>query len=1055
MKKIFISCLFVLYCIAGNTQDVHLISGEITDTSGAPLSNASIIDLATKKGTLTDSAGRFSLAIAGKSARIEVSLVGFTSQKLTANEGTDLLIKLLQAQESNLDNVVVVGYQAQSLKKTTSAVQVISGRDIENLPGPSFDQLLQGKVAGVNIQNFSGEPGVRNTFTVRGNSTIVTNLNTDEFDAARTMSTPLYVIDGVPMSVTDMESISSSGTNLLAGLSLADIESLSVQKDAAATAVWGARGANGVIVIKTKKGKSRTPLVRASYYRGLVEKPKLLPTAIGAEERRQKMDLINAYGSYSQKGTIPQMLSDSLNPSFNNATDWQDIFYSSGKIDNADLSVSQGTDNYNYRVSANYYNEDGIVRQTGVTKYSLRGNFGFNFSPKFTTNFNISASRLNRKRGLGKGKEDVLPISPTQMPSSFYPLSDADRAFYFGQFDKLKDKNQTDQLSISMQTKYRILEGLEYTFMGAYSSANDQRSRFQPSSIASDGRSFAENKSGVFESYQLTNTLGYTKSFGERTHNLGVVATQQFQVDQKSGSVLGGYNVPDDNIKAVFGIPQNDLYGKSYEQKAGLLSYLAQFSYDFKERYLLNLSLAANASSRFGDDTKWGYFPAVSLGYIISDEPFMKNVEWINELKIRGSYGLSGTMPEDFYAPFNIWDLDRGTYNGIVQATPSFEKPITLPNLTWNKSNQANIGLNLSMFKSRINLTADAYRRYNTNPILSFPFPFFTGYTAVVYNAPVKILNEGIELNLNTKNLGPQSALQWETNIVFSYNKNRIAALPNGNRSFFSDSRNYNQSLIYSVGAPIYGWAQMRYNGVYNRNAEIPVNPYTGQRLTYFKGNNPVQPGYPNWIDVNKDWDVWSDEDKGEQFGDLVPTGDPNPRFTGGIYNQFTFKQFFVGIQCTYTFGRDIINNFDANQFAGVWNFGNTIYDFARFRLPDLSGKDYWTPAKATDPNYKANFPSISPYGPNFYQFLPFSTMWNENGNYFKIRSATLGYTVPAETVQRIGFKNGRIFAIIDNIYSFQRSNVPDAELVTPQGEYTGSAYPLPRKYTLGFELTF
>jgi len=1031
------------------------ITGTVTNKSDStPVVGASVLIKGEKKGTRTDSEGNFSID-AAPGQQLQISSVGFNATTVTVSASGLLQVVLVPA-NNNMGEVVIVGYQKQSLKKTTSAVQVVSGKAIENLPAPSFDQLLQGKVSGINIQNFTGEPGVRNTFTVRGNSTIATDLN--NIDEARTMSTPLYVIDGIPISITDLEGVASTGNNFLAGINIADIESITVQKDAAATAVWGSRGANGVIIIKTKRGRSKTPEVRASYYRALTERPKLLPTTVGAEERRQKMNLINEYGTYAQLGNLPQILTDSLNPAFNNATDWQDLFYQSGKIDNVDLSVSSGTENMNYRVGANYYNEAGIVRNSGFTKYALRGNFDFKLSSKLNAMFNISASRLDRKRGLGRGRNEILPINVGQMPASFYYLSEADKSFYYGQFDKLKDKNISDLLTLSLQANYHVLPSLDYSFQGSYTKTNDRRDRFQPSVIAADGRSFAESTNGNFETYYLANILSYTKSLGDNKHNFGLVATQSFQLDQRSGSILGGYNVPDDNIQVVSGIPQQDLYGSSYIQKSGLLSFVGQFSYDFKQKYILNISMRGDASSRFGANSKWGYFPAVSAAYVVSDEKFMQQFAWLNLFKIRGSYGLSGTMPDNFYAPFNVWNLNQGTYNSVVIATPSFDNPLTQPNLTWNKSDQLNIGFDLAFLDSRIQLTTDLYRRYNSNPILAFPFPFFTGYSQATFNAPVKILNEGIDIQLQTKNLGRNNPLQWSTIVNFNFNKNRIAALPNGNRSFYRDSYGYNQSMVYSVGSPIYGWAQMLYAGVYNRMSEIPVNPLTGQRLTYFKGNYAVSPGYPIWRDVNRDWDVWSDEDRGEQYGDLVPTGDPNPKFTGGIYNEFTYGRFSASIQCIYTFGRDIVNNFDANQYASVWNFAGstTANDFARFRTPDLSVRDYWTPGKADkDPNYAANFPNLNPFGQNYYQFLPFSTMWNENGNYFKIRNISLGYQIPEKILSRINVKRARLYSIMDNIYSFQSANVPDAELVSPQGEYRGGAYPLPRKYTLGLEVIF
>jgi len=423
-------------------------------------------------------------------------------------------------------------------------------------------------------------------------------------------------------------------------------------------------------------------------------------------------------------------------------------------------------------------------------------------------------------------------------------------------------------------------------------------------------------------------------------------------------------------------------------------------------------------------------------------------------LKLRGSWGKSGVLPEDFYAPYNVWALSSDTYNGTTFAVPSFKKPLTLKNLTWNKSEQTNIGFDLGLFNDRLTVTFDAYRKILKDPIMGFSFPYYTGYTKLSFNVPMTVYNEGIDLTIMTRNLSKTSALQWNTNLNMTFNKNRIGSLPFGNRSFYADSRGYNQQLLYTVGSPIYRWAQMIYQGVYSHQDQIPVNPVTGKPITVFKGNYPVKPGFPNWADVNQDWDTWSDEDKGAADGDLMLTGNPNPRITGGLYNEFIYKGFSISMLNTFTIGRDIINNLKSNQFNAI---GGSINKFTNNRLPDLEGLDYWTPEKAKDPNYQASFPSISPYGSYFYQYLPFSTMFNENGTYFKIKTISVGYILPKNVVERlkIGARNIRFYGMVDNLHTFQKASVPDAELVTPQGEYSGGAYPLPRKYTIGLEVNF
>ncbi|MEN5055960.1 SusC/RagA family TonB-linked outer membrane protein [Sphingobacterium kitahiroshimense] len=1050
MKKILPIFLFFLMSCNLLFAQVTNITGTIKDDKGGVLPGITVSEKGTTNQAATGSDGVFTLKVQKLPTTIVVRGIGFKSkeQQVQSEKGISIV---LATDNSALDEVVVVGYQRQSAKKSTGAVQVISGKTIEDLPAPSFESLLQGRVAGVNIQNFTGEPGARNTFTVRGNSTISPDLNA-EIDLANTMSSPLYIIDGMPLSVTDLANSGATGTNYVAGINVNDIESIVIQKDAAGTAVWGSRGANGVIVIRTKRGLSGKPQARVSYYKGITERPQLQRTLGGATERRAKMDILSQYANWSQMRGFNQPLTDSLNPSYNNATDWQDLFYTTGNIDNADASISGGNEVVNYRLSAGYYNEDGVVRNTGFKRYSLRGNFGFTISPIIKSDFMVSAARINRKRGLGRGIDEVVPVNQGAMPSSFVGLGQSDYDFYYGQFDKLKDDNQTDNLNIFSKTYVDIIKGLQYSLEASAQVNLDKRTQFQPREL-NNGVNYAASNGRNAYTYNLANILNYNKTFNE-THSIILTAMQSFQYDKQMTDNITAYNLPTDDIKVIQGVAQKDLYANSNILESGLLSYMGQVSYDYKSKYIVNASWRADASSRFGKDTKWGYFPAISGAWIVSDENFLKNTSWINLLKLRGSWGLSGTLPTDFYAPFNMWATSSNTYNGETFSYPSFTKPLTLNTLTWNKSEQTNIGFDLFTFDNRLNITFDAYRKITKDPIMAFPFPYYTGYTSLSFNVPLTVYNEGIDLTIATHNLSKESKLQWNTNFNLTYNRNRIGSLPFNDRSFYADSRGYNQQLMYTVGSPIYQWAQMKYQGVYENQDQIPVNPVTGKPLTYFKGNYVVKPGYPVWNDVNQDWDVWSDEDKGAADGDLVLTGNPNPKFTGGLYNEFIYKNFSFSMLNTFTIGRDIINNLKSNQFNTI---GGSLTNFTNNRLPDLEGVNYWTPEKAKDPNYVADFPSIAPFGGYFYQFLPFSTMFNENGSYFKIKTLSMGYIVPKKIVDRmkIGARVIRFYAMLDNVHTFQKASVPDAELVSPQGEYSGGAYPLPKKYTIGLEVNF
>jgi len=933
------------------------------------------------------------------------------------------------------------------------------------------DQLLQGRIAGLNVQIGSGEPGVAPTIVVRGNSRVNTNIDNENIAQAHALSGPLYVIDGVPTNPEDISNnIDATGTNYLAGININDIESIDVQKDAAATAAWGSRGANGVIYIKTKRGRSVKPEFRIHMYGGITQRPQLLPTLTGAEERAQKMDLINQYATPAQLSNLPQVLTDRFNPYFNNATDWQGLFYRQGNVKNVDATMSAGSENINYRISMNYYDEKGIIQSFGFTRYSMRGNFDFKISPKLNSQFIVALSKNDRQRGMKYygNSDDNTPVSGAGQPSSFYRLTAFDSSNFTGLYSKLRNKNVNDLYNATLIVNYAVLPSLLYTFQGAANISTSNRDYFQPSNIdqvaAANGNtaqaSFAESDKGTYSTYFISNALNFNKKIttaSNHAHNFVLTGSQQFSADVSNTNYVGGSNIPSNNIQVVNGVPQSDLFGSSNYAASALLSFAGQVQYDFDSKYLLYGSYRRDASSRFGENTKWGQFPSVGAGWIISDEKFMDGIKsFVSFLKLRGSYGLSGSQSGDFYAPFNSYVLP-GTYNGTAAIQPSYTNGLTKNNLTWAKTIQKNIGLEAQLFNSRLSLTVDAYDKLSKDDYYNFQLPFYTGFQSIEFNAhDLWVSNRGLDLTLSSRVLARSSPLQWNTQLTVSYNKNAIAKLPNGNRTFVIDDA-YGASRIYAVGQPIYEMFQLKYAGVYNNQSEIPFNPLTGNVITYFKGNHKVVPGDPIWLDVNNIWDVWPDENNGAQYGDRIPTGDPNPKFTGGWVNDFTYKNFSLSVISVFTWKRDVINRFFQQQISNVvGGYSSSIYSFANTRLPDLSKLNYWTPQQAkADPNYKADFPSLNPFGPSYYQFIPISSMFNEDGSYFKIKNVVVGYQLPKSLITRTRLSGARLYAIVENVITFKNSTMPNPELVDQLGNYTGGVYPTPTKFTFGIDVQF
>jgi TonB-linked SusC/RagA family outer membrane protein len=1071
-------CFFFTYAVYAQQITVK---GRVTDAkSGQVLPGVTVRILKTDKGTTTDAEGRYDLSVP-PNATLEFSFVGYNNRLVKIDKRTEINVGISPSAQS-LTTAVIIGHQATTQRLTTAAVTTVSGQEIENLPGASFTNLLQGKVAGVNIQNYSGEPGVQNTFVVRGNTNLSSSLT-----EAQALSTPLFVIDGVPTNLSDINTFGNTGTDVLAGINVNDIASIQVEKDAAATAAWGSRGANGVVIITTKRGNSPTPHFSVNYYTGITEEPAALPTVVGASERTQKMNLLYAYGNYQRLGgldlsndpthglyimhnAIPQMLTDSLNPSFNNATNWQGLFYRQGVVNNLDASVSAANKLMDYRVSVNYFNQQGVIIGTGLKRYTMRGNFDFKISKKVSAMLSTTVARLDRQEGLGNTPyTSPFPLDVTNLPSSFYKLDKVDSQYYQGSYSQIRNKNQNDTYTGFLQINYDIIPGLRYSAQGSISAQLSRQDQFYPSTVlAAYGQSYASSANSTYDQYNLANILTYTKTFAKVNH-LAVTATQSFQEEQTFYTDISAYNLPSNVVQTVAGASQqyinpispNPAGTYSDYQAASLLSYVGQLQYDYKEKYVLAAVWRADASSRFGPATKWGYFPAISGAWLISDEPFLKPASnWMDLLKLRASWGRSGIQPNAFYGPYNSYNLGSSFYNSVGAVTPSYTNGITLDSLTWATTTQWDFGTDIYLFDNRLDLSVDYYDKQTHNDFFTFNFPFYVGYKSQTSNAPLGVKNNGVEINLTTHNFPSQHALQWNTNFNISYNHNEITSLPNGNQSFigytYANNNSLGQDYIFTVGQPVYEMAQVVYEGVYNNASQIPINPATGGHITYFNGGVQVVPGLPIWKDVNRKYDVW--------MGDVVPTGDPNPKFTGGFNNDFYYKHFSLSIDCNFTFDRTIINDALASQFAAAFgnfysptNAPNQLVSLAETRLPDLSKLNYWLPQQASkSPNtYKAGFQSLNPYQGYFYQYNTETSEFNENGDYFRLQTIALGYQLPDDLLKRLNVQMVKLYAVLDNVWIWQKASVPDAEQVDPFGQYNGVRYPIPRVWTLGATIQF
>lgn len=1055
-KKLLFLCMLCFFAgihiVLAQTTPV---TGKVIDGKGNPVPGATVMQQGTSQGVPTAEDGSFSINVTGAKPTLEVTAIGF-GRKVVPVDGKTSLEITLEADQGNLDEVVLIGYQKVTRKKATASIASISGKEIENLPMSSFDQLMQGRLSGVNVQNFSGDPGARAAVSVRGSSLV-----SSQWDQNNVISSPLYVVDGVPQSNEEYVTPGSgTGMNYLAGINPNDIESIDVLKDASAAAIYGSRAANGVILITTRKGRSGAPRVTLSGFTGLTEKPKLREVTLGTTERRQKMRVLQSQLTNAQQQQLPYLLTDSLNPAFNGNTDWQDLFYQPGSITNVDLGISGGSDNGStYRFSTGYYDEQGIIKATGFKRYSARLNMlSKAMKGKLEINPILFFTRTTRSRGLGADPRlEAFNINPFSlgagnMPSSLFNLSDAKKESILAAYDESLDKNLSNVFNMNLNLSYIFNEHLRLNSLSSYRYTTSRRNYNRTSAMESFLGNYSYTYSDQTEDMLTSNYLSYSNEWGH--HNFSGVIGQDVQFNVFENTSVSGQYGSADNIKVVQGFLQKNLAGYSDYQAYGLLSYYSRLSYDFKDRYLFSFAGRWDGSSRFGAGNKWGFFPSGSAAWIISDENFFQDFSSaINLFKIRGSLGTSGSLPSKNYLQYNLYSVNAGaypgnvgssSYNGVTAITPNLKDGAAQSSLSWEKSKQWNVGLDFEVHKGRYSGSIDVYNKESSLQLFSVNLPVTTGYSKALTNA-IGVRNAGVELTLAANPLPQNSAIKWFSRLNISYNKNAIMNLPNGNRDLVMDGDRFDKSHILSVGSPINAFYLYRTLGVFATEDDIPVNPFTGAKYRNSNGTFTAGSFYMADLDGDNFIDIFNSAIN----PDKIPMGDPNPRVTGGWTNNFTWKNFTATIFFNFVFKRDILNLFLADQFSNSTS-SDPQANFAQYSTPNLDAIDIWR-----NPGDNATFAKYD-LGTYLYYYTSAQSFFLTKGDFVRLKNISLQYNVPAPVIKKLGIGSFKIFGTLDNAARWQASKLlPDAENVNSYGEYAGDGYPIPKKYTLGLQVMF
>jgi TonB-linked SusC/RagA family outer membrane protein len=977
-------------------QPTNSIRGQITDLNHHGLAHVSVLEKGTQNGTVSDQNGDFTLQVASDTSILIFSAVGYTTLEKTAHNGMQVQMLL---KNSMLDDVVVVGYGTQKKADLTGSIASVKSDQIASLPVPDAGQAIEGKAAGVQIVS-SGTPGSNVTIRVRGTGTI-------------NNSDPLLVIDGVPTDVP------------LNTLNPDDIASIDILKDASASAIYGSRGANGVIMITTKKGQKGQSHLDLHAYRGVQKATYIVPLLDAA----QFAQLNNEMLQNNNQATNP----DYADPAtLGTGTNWLDLMFRSAPIENYSLAYNVGSDKAQYYVSASYMNQQGIVINTAYKRYTLQFNSQAQVLPWLRFGNNLTLNHDQKPSG-------SYDIRSAMAANPALPLFNEDGSYSgpVGQAQWVGDvtnpiakatlvQNNTKgynllgalyaELDLLKGLKFRTSGGLQAEFWDSrtWSPAYDYIPIPQPSSYLSQ----QSNKSITLN---WDNYFTYDRTLG-RDHHLNAVLGSNAQKNRYDfiGGHISGF--PSDETQQLNnGTTQIGLNGSGSEW--ALASYYLRVNYAYQNKYLLTASVRRDGSSRFGDNHKWGTFPSLSLAWRLSKEPFMQTLAFIDDLKLRAGYGQTGNQNIGNYSFASTLNSAVYVFNG--QVVPA-ELPLMManPNVHWESVRQSNIGLDATLFNQRINLTLDAYIKNTTDMLVPMPVPIPTGYSDVIvpYINTGKVQNKGLEIAISTKNLtGP---LKWNTDLNVSFNKNKVVALYDKTPLYIGSGLGLNGTLaIQKPGYPIGAFYGYVMQGIFQNQQEVD------QAAVQVPGDDPYNrtaAGDVRFKDLNNDG-VINDQDR-------TIIGDPNPQMIYSVNNTFSYKGIDLSIFLQGVQGNDIFNANNVYQQSMAVAQNQTRYTLGRW---EGEGTSQTIPrAIFNDPNQNARISS---------RFL-------EDGSYLRIKNVTLGYNLPAHIYKKWKLRQVRIYGSIQNLLTFTKYTGFDPEV--PASGVDFSVYPVTRTISLGLNVS-
>ncbi|WP_276496815.1 SusC/RagA family TonB-linked outer membrane protein [Pontibacter litorisediminis] len=960
-KNVLLSLLMILLLAPEVWAQTQNVSGRVTSASdGSALPGVTVLEQGTTNGVTTGSDGEYNLSVQ-PNATLVFRFVGMTTQEVPVQGRTTINVQL-STDQRQLEEVVVVGYGTQLKQELTGNIAQISGEQIANIPTPSLESALQGRAAGVYINQGSGKLGQGINIRIRGAASVSAS------------NQPLYVVDGIPVTSSDLGTSNSEPLNPIADINPNDIASIEILKDASAAAIYGSRASNGVVIITTKRGQAGKTNITFNYYTGFSRPTKIREFLNASEYIELFTEAIENVGR-DPESTFARNGLDINSPYDQN---WAEEPFRTGSVSQYEIGLSGGNEKTRFYINGNYNTTDGILIGNEFDRASGRFNIDHSISSRFRIGANVSLIRtLNKRVSDDNAFSNVIQLNalPPIQPKIDPETGELNRrTLYYNNLIDQRDgfNDATTYRTISTGfLEVDLLQNLTFRTEHGIDFLNLQEELYLGSQTQDGGPSgYGYNSQLTSINYNTNNTLSYNTLIND-AHKIEALAGFSYQDASTSSASVEARGFPSDRFRKIASAARITS-GSSSETGYVFVSYYARTNYVLNQKYLFSGSVRVDGSSRFGSGNRYGTFPAASAGWIVSEEPFLGDSNLLSFLKLRASYGLTGNAEIANFAPLALYSA--AAYEELAGLIPT-----SLPSedLRWEKTKQLDVGIDYGLFDDRITGEVDYYVKNTEDLLLNLPIPGYNGYTIITKNIG-KLENKGVEFVVNTRNLVGE--FQWSTNFNIAFNRNKVTDL--GGNTIFGNSRGLGQ---IREGEPMAVFWGPKYAG---------VDPQTGDALFYIQAGSD---------EVTSDYSQAEDQ----------RVGNPNPKYTGGLTNNFSYKGFDLNVLMQFVQGNDIFN------MAGFFQSVNGDY----FDNQTKDQLNRWQqPGDITD------VPQARYLEGNGGER---SSRWVQDGSFLRINNVNLGYRLPSAITERLHLESARIYVQATNLATFTDYEGYDPEVNT------------------------